>query len=476
MEGKIFVYNTLTRKKEEFVPLDREAKRVNIYVCGITAYDFCHLGHGRSLYIFEVIRRYLTYRGYKVFFVRNITDIDDKIINRARQLNVPWQDLAAKYIEAYSQDLRSLGLPKADIEPLATENIPDIQRYIQALLDKGFAYPTKSGVYFRIRHFPDYGRLSGQSIQEMLKGVRIEIDESKEDPLDFALWKVSEDDEPGWESPWGRGRPGWHIECSVMSQKFLNTPTLDIHAGGRDLIFPHHENEIAQSEALSQRPLAKYWMHHGLLTIRGQKMAKSLGNFISIRDFMEKYQDADCLKLFYLGTHYAHPADYSEEKIEEAKKAQQRILIFLDEAERRLCGYREKENIPLEDILKIKQEFLESMDDDFNTPQALAALFKLINTANKRIKELAFLSSARRLLSEFMEIFALKGAASICGSISSASFIFSPEEINCKIKEREKARKDKDYALADRIRKELEERGIILEDLEDGTTRWRRRR
>src|SRR3989338_11256462 len=283
----IKIYNSLSRKKEEFKPL--KGKTVKIYTCGVTVYDDCHIGHARSLYIFEVIRRYLKYRGFKVNFVRNITDIDEKIINRARELKINCQELVEKYINKYYEDLAALDIPRADSEPRATENIPAMVKYIEGLIKKEFAYVTESGVYFNVRKFKDYGKLSGQGIDQMLSGCRIEPDEAKEDPLDFALWKISKPDEPSWESLWGAGRPGWHIECSVMSQKFLKTDTLDIHAGGRDLIFPHHENEIAQCEALTGKPFAKYWIHHGLLTINGQKMAKSSGNFVTIQGALRRY-------------------------------------------------------------------------------------------------------------------------------------------------------------------------------------------
>jgi cysteinyl-tRNA synthetase len=283
----IHIYNSLTQKKEEFIPL--RPPKVNIYTCGVTVYDDSHIGHARSLYIFDVIRRYLEYRGFKVRLVRNITDIDDKIINRAKELNTDWKELIKKYIDRYYQDLEVLGIEKGDDEPRATENISDMIKYIESLINKGYAYVTPSGVYFSVRKFKNYGKLSGQSIDQMLTGVRKEPDETKKDPLDFALWKLSKSDEPSWDSPWRKGRPGWHIECSTMSMKYLKTQTLDIHAGGRDLIFPHHENEIAQAEALTGKPFAKYWIHHGLLTINGQKMAKSLGNFVTIKDFINKY-------------------------------------------------------------------------------------------------------------------------------------------------------------------------------------------
>jgi cysteinyl-tRNA synthetase len=375
------IHNTLSRKKEEFIPQD--SAQVKMYTCGVTVYDDCHIGHARSLYIFDVMKRYLKHRGFNVKFVRNITDIDDKIINRANELGINWQELVKKYIERYYEDLKALGIEAADYEPRATENITDMVKYITALIDKGYAYQAGGDVYFSVRKFPEYGKLSGQNIDEMEKGVRIEPTEHKKDHLDFALWKASKEGEPSWESPWGRGRPGWHIECSVMSQKFLKTDTLDIHAGGRDLVFPHHENELAQAEACTGKPFAKYWIHHGLLTINGQKMAKSLGNFITIKDFINKYKNSDLLKLFFLSAHYSHPIDYNEEKIEEAKKQKESLdgffntiyILHRGEAEPIIS---DKDRNKIDSIFN---KFEEAMDNDFNTAQALSHLFELRDLA-----------------------------------------------------------------------------------------------
>jgi cysteinyl-tRNA synthetase len=463
----IFIYNSLTRIKEEFQPLN--PPQVNIYTCGVTVYDESHIGHARSLYIFDVIRRYLKYRNFKVNFVRNITDIDDKIINRAQELKIDWQDLVKKYIDRYYQDLESLGIPKADYEPRATENIADMVSYIEKLIGQGYAYVTDTGVYFSVRKFKDYGKLSGQSIDQMLSGTRKEPDETKEDPLDFALWKKSKANEPSWESPWCRGRPGWHIECSVMSQKFLKTDTLDIHAGGRDLIFPHHENEIAQAESLTGKPFAKYWIHHGLLTINGQKMAKSLGNFVTIKDFMDKYKDADLLKLFFLSAHYSHPIDYNSEKIQEAKQALERIGILMGKIEK--LKDKKSGGKSIKDLEAIKNKFIGAMDDDFNMPEGLACIFDLVSTTNKNIDDTEFVATARDLLSELTGIFGLD-LKKISGSNLPASVtVFNIEEL---IEKRNKARKNGDFKEADSIRKELEDNGIILEDTKEGTT-WRRK-
>ncbi|MFH1413749.1 MAG: cysteine--tRNA ligase [Candidatus Omnitrophota bacterium] len=458
----MYIYNSLSRSKEEFSPIN--PPKVNIYTCGVTVYDDSHIGHARSLYTFEVIRRYLKYRGFRVRFVRNITDIDDKIIKRANELHIGWEALIKKYIARYYEDLKSLGINKADYEPRATKNIKSMIKYIQKLMKSGFAYFTDSGVYFSVRKFNDYGKLSNRSVDDLLSGVRKEADETKEDPLDFALWKKSKQGEPYWDSPWGRGRPGWHIECSVMSQKFLKTDTLDIHAGGIDLVFPHHENEIAQAQALTDKPFAKYWIHHGLLTINAQKMAKSQGNFVTIKDVLDKYP-ANVLKIFYLQAHYSSPLDFTWDKMEEARQALQRISILVEKTQKR------KVSKALSDTAKrfkkidgIKNRFIEAMDDDFNTPQGLAAIFELINQTNKNIDDSALVKRSLKILEELLEIF----------SISLTTERQLDQDIRLKIEAREKARREKNFALSDQIRQELEVEGIILEDTKEGTT-WRRK-
>ncbi|MCK9595222.1 MAG: cysteine--tRNA ligase [Candidatus Omnitrophica bacterium] len=477
----VYIHNSLSRKKEEFLPVN--PPKLNIYSCGVTVYDDCHIGHARSLYIFDVISRYLKYRGFDVRFVRNITDIDDKIINRANELKTGWKELVAKYISRYYEDLAALGIGKADSEPRATENIEDMKRHIQGLIDKGYAYPTDTGVYFSVRKFKDYGKLSGQGIEQMLTGVRKDADETKEDPLDFALWKRSKPGEPFWESPWGQGRPGWHIECSVMSAKYLKAETLDIHAGGRDLIFPHHENEIAQSEALTGKPFARYWIHHGLLTINGQKMSKSLGNFITIKDALAKYP-ADVLKIFFLQAHYSSPIDFSDDKMKEAGQALERIRILLNkikiqEVKNTSVVSRKKNS----EIDSIRNKFLAAMDDDFNTPQGLAAIFDLVSVTNKNIDKLEFINEARIVLAELLQILGISlkwdntvnaPKIQLKAGLHDPAVYITQEEVDSKVAEREKARKNKDYAASDRIRKELEVKGVILEDTKDGTT-WRRK-
>ena len=463
----IFIYNSLTRKKEQFIPL--KSPQVKIYTCGVTVYDACHIGHARSLFIFDLMRRYLEFRGFKVAFVRNITDIDDKIISRANELNIDWKDLVKKYIASYYQDLASLGIGKADFEPRATENIPEMIKYIEELIQKGYAYESGGDVYFNVRKFIGYGKLSGQSIDEMQKGVRIELSGLKKDQLDFALWKRSQENDPFWPSPFGPGRPGWHIECSVMSQKFLKTETLDIHAGGRDLIFPHHENELAQGESYTGKLFAKYWIHHGLLTINGQKMSKSLGNFITIKDFIVKYHKLQLLKFFFLSAHYSHPIDYSDAKIEEAKAALQKIVILLDKAKivkrRFLAAFLRRTP---QEVAQLKNKFFTSLDDNFNTPEALACVFELVNLANKNMAKPNFVLSAQEVLAQMLEILGIS-----LKNIEADAQI-SEDEIKSKIQGRCDAKKSKDYALADKIRKELEDQGVILEDTKEEAT-WRRK-
>jgi cysteinyl-tRNA synthetase len=485
----IHIYNSLTRTKEEFIP--EKPPHVNIYTCGVTVYDESHIGHARSLYIFDVIRRYLKYRGFKVKFVRNITDIDDKIINRARELKIDWKELVRTYIARYQEDARGLGIEKGDYEPRATENIPDMVRYIGVLIDKGYAYVTATGVYFNVRKFREYGKLSGQGIGQMLTGVRKEPDETKEDPLDFALWKLSKEGEPFWESPWGNGRPGWHIECSVMSRKFLKADTLDIHAGGRDLIFPHHENEIAQAEALTDKPFAKYWIHHGLLTINGQKMSKSLGNFITIHNFIDDENSrngngANILKLFFLSAHYSHPIDYNGKKIQDTRQALESILILKDKMEKKIAESPDRNSVTqqFKEIENIKNEFIKVMDDDFNTPEGLACIFNLVNAANKNIDDLGFIFQAKTLLFELTNIFGLElkslNATVPVESLKLDARIVSPDvlteqNIEILVRQRNNARKTGNFQEADKIRKGLEDKGIILEDTKDGTTTWRRK-
>ncbi len=462
----IQIYNSLTKKKEPLIPL--EDKIIRMYSCGVTVYDQCHIGHARSLYVFDVIRRYLKYRGYDVRFVRNITDIDDKIIRKANELGVSSQRVSEENIGKYYRDLDVLGVGRADMEPKATENIPEMIQHIQGLMEKGFAYTVEGDVYFSVRKFSAYGKLSGQSVEKMLEGVRIEKDDKKQDPLDFALWKRSKEGEPSWSSPWGDGRPGWHIECSCMSLKHLNCKTLDIHAGGRDLIFPHHENEIAQAEALTRQPFAKYWIHHGLLTINGQKMAKSLGNFITVQEAVRKYAPDD-LKLFFLSSHYASPIDFSDDKLQDAHKSLQRFAILAQEAGS-IDPSGLEGNPDTQDILdQYRQSFIQAMDDDFNTPKALGCLFELVTEANKhkdRRTASFMLYHADQLIRHFCrEVFGLSEPSQSSGQTDA--------EIQQYLTERETARQKKDFRRSDEIRDILKQKGIIVEDTPQGQ-RWRR--
>lgn len=452
-----------------------------MYTCGVTVYDDCHIGHARSLYIFDLIRRYLEYRGFKVNFARNITDIDDKIINRANETKVGWDVLVEKYIESYYKDLGSLGINRgildAKEEPRASRNVEEIKQYIQGLIDKGYAYVTDSGVYFSVRKFKEYGKLSGQGIEQMLTGVRKEPDETKKDPLDFVLWKKSRPNEPSWASAWGDGRPGWHIECSLMSTKYLNTQTLDIHAGGRDLIFPHHENEIAQSEAYSGKPFAKYWLHHGLLTINGQKMSKSLGNFVTIKDFIDRHHNLDFLKLFFLSAHYAHPMDYADKKIEEVKSALERFHILLRKAQaivrdQRTPGIRFPARTA-DFVERHKQRFIEAMDDDFNTPAALSCLFDLANETNKFIDSKKHNPRYTEIIYQACEDIILELGNKIFGLFGGLAGEPLNDDEKILLDERQKARLNKDFKTSDRLREELKKRGIIIEDTQEGQS-WRR--
>ncbi len=468
----IHIYNSLTRKKEEFKPI--KPSQVSMYVCGPTVYDEPHIGHARSAYIFDVIRRYLEFSGYKVKFVRNVTDVDDKIIERARkdypqeELNASFKKVAEKYLDAYHRAMQELGIAVGEPEinePKASEYIEKMIKFILRLIERGVAYEASGDVYFDITQAKNYGKLSNQSTDKMEIGARVASNESKRDPLDFALWKSAKENEPSWSSPWGRGRPGWHIECSVMSSDILGE-TFDIHGGGIDLIFPHHENEIAQSEGAGYR-FANYWIHHGLLTINGQKMSKSLGNFVTVDSFLEKYKNADLLKLLFLSTHYSHPVDYNEKKIEEAKEALERIIILRGKLAAKLLDSK-FESRKIKEVEEIRNKFIAAMDDDFNTPQALAAVFELVSLSNKNIDNQEFACGGKVALEELLSVLGISLDVRTKDAISD-------KEIEAKIIDRNNARKNKDYALSDKIRNELEAQGIILEDTKDGKTTWRRK-
>jgi len=483
----IRIHNSLSGNKEEFHPL--KPKEIKMYACGPTVYDEPHIGHARSAYIFDVIRKYLTYKGYKVKFVRNVTDVDDKIINKAKEefpgedLNSSFKKVADKYLTSYHQALKSLGIGEDGIiEPKASEYIPKMLIFIQGLIERGAAYVSGGDVYFDITKAKNYGKLSNQSLEKMESGVRLAPNENKRNALDFALWKSAKENEPSWDSPWGKGRPGWHIECSVMSSDILGEE-FDIHGGGIDLIFPHHENEVAQSEAAGEK-FARYWIHHGLLTINGQKMSKSLGNFVTVQDFLNKHGDnaEDYLKLLFLNTHYKHPVDYTDEKIEEMKKERERFRILFRKL-KEIYSTRDLLKIPavgMKEINRFTKEFEAAMDDDFNTPQALAVLFDLVTYTNKLIhgkdtftdKEIGHLAQITNLLEHLSEdVFGLEFSSEGERSIKGLSF----EEVERIIEERTLDKKRKDFASADQKRKVLEEKGIILEDTKDGKTTWRRK-
>jgi cysteinyl-tRNA synthetase len=477
------IYNSLTRKKEELVPL--KEGRIGMYVCGPTVYGEPHIGHARSAYIFDVVRRYFGYKGYKLTFVRNVTDVDDKIINKAREgvrgqglgasLIEATKEVSKKYLDAYHEDMKTLGILEPDREPKATEYIPKMIEFIRLLIRNGAAYAADNDVYFNIKAAKNYGKLSNQNLEKMEAGTRISPGDKKRDPLDFALWKGAKEGEPSWPSPWGQGRPGWHIECSAMSSDILGDE-FDIHGGGIDLIFPHHENEVAQSEGAGKK-FARYWIHNGLLTIDKEKMAKSLGNFITIKGFLEKNRDPDYLKLFFLSAHYASPIDYTVEKIEEAKKEKERFRILLEKIEKILKDQRPKtkDQRPAE-VEAFRNKFEAAMDDDFNTPLALATLFDLVTYTNKLMHgkekfsdpEIAVINAAKDMLVELSGVFGLDLLKEMAGEG------LDEKEIKRLIDERNAARKAKDFKKSDEVRNKLSGMGIILEDTKDGTA-WRRK-
>ena len=392
------IYNTLTRQKDEFEP---QAEEVKIYVCGVTPYDESHLGHAMNAVFFDAIRRYLIFRGYKVKFVQNITDVEDKIIDRANKLGIPPRELAEKFARRYFEDMAALNVMRPDIIPYATEEIPKMLEVITGLVDKGHAYAAKGSVYFRVRSMPDYGKLSKRTLDSMMAGARIEPGEEKEHPMDFALWKAAKPGEPSWDSPWGKGRPGWHIECSAMSLKYLGE-TIDIHGGGQDLIFPHHENEIAQSECFTgKKPFAKIWMHNGLFQLGDEKMSKSLGNIVGIKQVLEKHS-ADGFRLFVLGSHYRNPLTFSEEAIEAAERGAKRLSQALNNGS--TSGITVVEKV---DARSARQKFIEVMDDDFNTPQALAILFDLAREINRAGEKGTDTVEARHALKELAGVLGL---------------------------------------------------------------------
>jgi cysteinyl-tRNA synthetase len=487
----IRVYNTLTGKKEDFVPL-HEGK-VGMYVCGVTVYDLCHIGHARSAIIFDILYRYLRYRGYEVTFVRNFTDIDDKIINRANQEGVDYKIIAERYIREFGVDMGGLGLEKASIEPRATDHIPGMIELVSGLIEKGYAYPEGGDVFFSVERFKEYGKLSKRNLEEMQAGARVEIDEKKKNPLDFVLWKGSKPGEPFWESPWGKGRPGWHIECSVMSMKYLGE-TFDIHGGGKDLVFPHHENEIAQSEGATGKPFARYWIHNGFINIDKEKMSKSLGNILTIKEVVKEWHP-EVLRLFFLSSHYRSPLDYSEESLKEAKSGLDRFYATLKTVEDELKKPPQpdpgKVNSPAfkeaqKAIDSFQTRFEEAMDEDFNTAETLGYFFdlqthlnNLLNLSKGRPTE-EILSVMRKGADHFSRIGSVFGLfkedpESYLNSQRNAGLKklnLSEEEIRKLIDERNIARREKNWKRSDEIRNDLLNQGIILEDSPSGTN-WK---
>lgn len=463
----IKVYNTLNKKKEEFIPLT--PGEVKMYVCGPTVYNFFHIGNGRTFIVFDTIRRYFEYRGFKVDFVQNFTDIDDKMIKKANEEGTTVKKIGDTYIKEYYQDADALNIERATVNPRATEFIGEIIKFVKGLVDKGYAYEVDGDVYFSTKKFEGYGKLSGQNIEDLQSGARISVDERKKDPMDFAIWKAQKPGEPAWNSPWGMGRPGWHIECSCMAKKLLGE-TIDIHAGGSDLKFPHHENEIAQSEALTGEPFARYWLHSAFVNVNNEKMSKSLNNFFTAREILERY-DADVIRFLMLSAHYRQQLNFSEDLLESAKASVERIYNaignlenLIDEVSREEMN--EEEKAYLESLNKYKEKYIEKMDDDFNTSDAITAIFDLIKDTNTNIT----IDSSKELAQKALELIRELGAP--LGMFQKSTKGNLEEEIEALIAKRQQARKDRDFTLADKIRDELKDRGIVLEDTPQGV-RWK---
>jgi cysteinyl-tRNA synthetase len=481
----ISIYNTLAGKK---VPLETiEPGRVKLYVCGITAYDYCHIGHARSALVFDMMVRYLRYRGYRVKFVRNFTDIDDKIIKRAAEQNTTCEELSERFIEKFREDMARLKVEDPDIEPKATEHVTEIIRMIEELIDKNLAYPADGDVYYRVSGHEGYGKLSGRQLDEMQAGARISINEIKENPMDFALWKASKPGEPTWDSPWGPGRPGWHIECSAMSRKYLGD-TFDIHGGGKDLIFPHHENEIAQSEGATGTTFARNWIHHGFVTIKDEKMSKSLKNFLTIREVLAEHHP-EALRLFMFSTHYRNPLDYSEQALNDSAAALERLyscVAAIEELSGSGHGGATISPADRDKIADLENRFVQAMDNDFNTARGLGIIFEIVKDLNRVRQQLPpepdaedvkFLRASTDKMVELCRIMGLLAEPPAeylknqqQGELSGLAV--SPEEIDKLIAERQQARQEKNWAKADEIRDLLLEKGVELKDSADGTT-WK---
>ena len=458
------IYNTLTRKKEEFVPI--KEGEVSIYVCGPTVYNFFHIGNARPFVVFDTLRKYMEYRGYKVKFVQNFTDVDDKIINRAREEGITAPEVSEKYIGEYFKDAGALNVKPADVHPKVSEHMGDIIKFVKTLIEKGYAYEADGDVYFSTRKFDEYGKLSKQNIDELEAGARIAIGEVKQDPLDFALWKARKtEDEIAWNSPWGMGRPGWHIECSAMSKRHLGE-TIDIHAGGQDLQFPHHENEIAQSECCNGAPFARYWMHNGYITIDNVKMSKSLNNFFTVRDILEHY-NGEVMRFFLLSGHYRSPINFCDALMEQAKNGLARMENCKENLNYLMGvgadgGMTEAEEAAFAGYEKYREDFIAAMDDDLNTADAITAVFELVTAINTAIKDGASKAFAKASMETLMEF------ANVLGLLQVEMDIPVDPEIQALVDERQAARKAKDFARADEIRDILKEKGVTLKDTPQG--------
>ncbi|WP_294772509.1 cysteine--tRNA ligase [uncultured Eubacterium sp.] len=458
------IFNTMTRRKEEFVPLDKN--EVKIYACGPTVYNYIHIGNARPLCVFDVLRRYLEYRGYNVRFVQNFTDVDDKIIKRANEEGLSFEEVSKKYIKEFWTDAHGLNFKDATVHPKATENIDEIINIIKTLEEKGYAYAVDGDVYYRTLKFKDYGKLSHQPIEDLQSGARIAIGEKKENPLDFALWKAAKEGEPYWDSPWGKGRPGWHIECSAMNKRYLGD-SIDIHCGGKDLVFPHHENEIAQSEAANDAPFAKYWMHNGYINVDNVKMSKSLGNFKTVREIANVY-GYEVIRYFLISSHYRSPINYSIDIIEQCQSALDRLYTCresLDFAIKNAKSDIDDDEEILKLIASAKDEFIKAMDDDLNTADGIAAVFNLVSTINTEIinKEVS-LNVCKKAAEMFDEL------TGVLGLLYNRKSNDIDDDIEKLIEQRQTARANKDWATADKIRDELKSKGIILKDTPQGVT------
>ena len=463
----IKLYNTLTRKKETFKPI--EENKVKMYVCGPTVYNYIHIGNARPAIVFDTVRRYFEYVGFDVEYVMNFTDVDDKIINAAKELGEEVPEIAERFIHAFKEDVSKLNVKEASHHPRVTDSMDEIIQFIAGLVEKDHAYESDGDVYFKARSFEDYGKLSNQSIDELRSGARIQVGEKKDDPLDFVLWKKAKPGEISWDSPWGKGRPGWHIECSAMIKKYLGD-TIDIHAGGQDLTFPHHENEIAQSEAHNEKTFANYWMHNGYIQINNEKMSKSLGNFILVHEILEKH-DPNIIRFFMLSVHYRHPINFSDELLQNAKNSFDRIKNAYDNLKHRKKASLNitKDDEWLEKIENHRQSFIAEMNDDFNTANAISVLFELAKDANLYVQNE---QTSETTIDQFITLF--DEITGVLGFSLKTDQEMLDEEVDALIHERNEARKNRDFQRADDIRDELEERGIILEDTPQGT-RWKRK-